>query len=132
MSFSLHSALISRESNNGSQQCPSTALIPLSDKYVKIIHVKIINIICHIPLDCFLVMIFCFVHVAAPLVPNPVGELDRIVNKLLVKYMPYLVEFDVEYVSWISKPFIMCVRTLLHIVLMFLRKLHILLSSYVN
>jgi len=42
--------------------------------------------------------------------------------------MTYLVEFDVEYVSWMSKPFIMYVRSLLHIVLMFLCKLHILLT----
>jgi len=38
-------------------------------------------------------------HVAAPLNPKPVGQLERIVNELRVKYRTYSVPFDHEQVS---------------------------------
>jgi hypothetical protein len=37
--------------------------------------------------------------VAAPLNPNPVGQMERILNELRVKYRTYLVPFDREQVS---------------------------------
>jgi hypothetical protein len=36
--------------------------------------------------------------VLAPLDPNPISKIDKIVNKLRVRYMTYVVELDVEYV----------------------------------
>jgi hypothetical protein len=35
---------------------------------------------------------------AAPLDPNPVTEIDMMINELRLKYRTYMVEVDVEYV----------------------------------
>jgi uncharacterized membrane protein (DUF485 family) len=51
-----------------------------------------------------LILISCIFHlfIAGPLDSNPVGEMDRIINKLRLKYRTYVVGLDVEYVSCLS------------------------------
>lgn len=43
---------------------------------------------------------FCIVCVPAHLDPNPVSEIDKIVNELRIKYRTYVVEFNVEHVGY--------------------------------
>lgn len=45
---------------------------------------------------------------AAPLDPNPVGEFDTMVNELRRKYRTYVVEFDIEHVSYLGCYVYMC------------------------
>jgi hypothetical protein len=42
----------------------------------------------------------CIVCLSAPLDPNPVSEIDKIVNELRIKYSTYVVEFNVEHVGY--------------------------------
>jgi len=42
----------------------------------------------------------CFHDFAAPLIPNPVTDIDKLVNKLRRRYRTYVVDFDMEHVIW--------------------------------
>jgi hypothetical protein len=42
----------------------------------------------------------CIVCLPAPLDPNPVSEIDKIVNELHIKYRTYVVEFKVKHVGY--------------------------------
>ena len=46
-------------------------------------------------LTCSLIYFF---YVLAPLDPHPVAELDKVVNKLRIKYRTYYMEFDAHHV----------------------------------
>lgn len=47
----------------------------------------------------FLILIIFLVLLPAPLNPNPTSKLEKIVNDLRIKYITYVVEFNVEHVS---------------------------------
>ena len=48
-----------------------------------------------------LILMFSFIFVLASLDPNPISEIDKIINELCAKYKTYVLELDVEYVSFV-------------------------------
>ena len=48
-----------------------------------------------------LILMFSFISVLASLDPNRISEIDKIINELCAKYKTYVLELDVEYVSFV-------------------------------
>lgn len=45
---------------------------------------------------------FCFFHFTSPLIINPVSEIDKVINRMKLKYRTYTVEYDSEDVGCLS------------------------------
>jgi len=94
--------LQSVSSNNGAQQRLCFPRIPCPERYKFPTYAISIYIkLNHAGIHTYTIFSFYFVLTAGPMVLNPVGEVDRIINKMRKEYKTYIdiVNLDVEYVS---------------------------------
>jgi len=87
-----------RSIRHGRQWHTHCYIIPRFDRHVLIFTDYELYLYCKIFMLLFITCLYPVL--AAPIIHNPTNDMDRRINKLRLKYRTYMIEHDVDCVSW--------------------------------